>query len=373
MITADYLVVGAGIAGASIAYELAQQAQVVVLERELQPGYHSTGRSAAVFSEIYGNRMVRNLSRASRGYFNAPPPGFSEIPLLSARGALYIATAKQKRLVESFFCEADRLENTRALSTREAMDLLPVLRSQNAVHCRYAPETMDIEAATVHQAYLKGLRRNGGQVVPSCTLESIERAAGRWRVQTAEAVFTAKVLVNAAGAWADELAQLAGVRPIGLQPRRRTAMLVQPSIPMSVNRWPMLVDIGETFYCKPDAGRLLLSPADETPSGPCDAQPEDLDVAVAVDRLENATTLSIQQVSHRWAGLRSFVADRTPVLGSDVGCEDFFWVAGQGGYGIQTAPAMSQLGAALLLGKKVPEDLVAHGVSVEALSPRRLR
>jgi len=284
---------------------------------------------------------------------------------------LYIAAADELAAVEEFRAAPDVARDTHELSTQQALDLVPVLRTQRAVHCLYEPDAMDVEAAGLHQSYLRGLRQRGGRVVTNCAIGSIERASGQWSVRTGDETFAAPILINAAGAWADEVATLAGVRTIGLEPKRRTALLIQPPAALTVDRWPMVIDIGESFYFKPDAGKLLLSPADETPSAPCDAQPEDLDVAIAVDRLENATTLSVQRVTHRWAGLRSFVADRSPVAGFAPDSEGFFWLAGQGGYGFQTAPALARVAAALAMQRMLPAEIAEHGVDVETLSPRR--
>jgi D-arginine dehydrogenase len=372
MIDSEFLIIGGGMAGASVAYELAADARVTLLERESQPGYHSTGRSAALFSEIYGNASVRALSRASRDFLIAPTPGFCDIPLLQPRGVLYIATSEQRAALESLRDAPDVAGHLREISTRRALDLVPVLRPENAVQCLYEPEAMDIEAAALHQAYLKGLKQRGGRVVANCEIRAIEHAAGSWSVSTGDALYGASILINAAGAWADEIAVLAGVHSVGLEPRRRTALLINPPAELNVQHWPMVMDIQETFYFKPDAGKLLLSPADETPSPPCDAQPEDLDVAIAVDRVEHATTLSIRQVTHQWAGLRTFVPDRSPVVGYDPKHTGFFWLAGQGGYGIQTAPAMSRFAAALAMHRPIPLDIQEEGLEPRALSPSRL-
>lgn len=372
MVTADFLIIGAGIAGASIGYELAAAGRVIVLERELQAGYHATGRSAALFSEIYGNPVVRALSRASRGFLLDPAQGFSDIPLLRPRGVLYIAAADELADLTEFRAAPDVASHTYELSTQQALELVPILRKDRAVHCAYEPDAMDVEAAGLHQSYLRGLRQRGGRVITNCSVGSLEFAAGNWSVRAGDEVFVAPILVNAAGAWADEIAALAGIRAIGLEPKRRTALLIQPPAGLTVDRWPMVMDIRETFYFKPDAGKLLVSPADETASAPCDAQPDDLDVAVAVDRLEQATTLSVQRVTHRWAGLRSFVADRSPVAGFDADRDGFFWLAGQGGYGFQTAPALSRAAAALVLRKEIPSDIAAHGVEEGLLSSERL-
>jgi D-arginine dehydrogenase len=383
MATVDFVVIGAGIAGASVAYELAaahgsanaagRSRRVVLLEREPHFGYHSTGRSAALFSEIYGNAVVRALSRASRSFLLEPPAGFADRSLLEPRGVLYIAASDQLALLQEFRNEPDIQRDTREISTAEALSLVPILRPEKAAHCAIETDAMDVEANALHQGFLKGLRARGGKVMTNCAIENVSRLGGDWSIVTSAETFTAPVLINAGGAWADEVAALAGAPLIGLQPKRRTALLVQPPPELAIARWPMVMDLEETYYFKPDAGKLLLSPADETPSAPCDAQPDDLDVAIAVDRVEQATTLSIERVTHSWAGLRSFVADRSPVVGFDPACEGFFWLAAQGGYGIQTAPAMSRVAAALALGRTIPNDIADHGVTAEALSPARLR
>jgi D-arginine dehydrogenase len=370
--TADFLVIGAGIAGASVAYELAASARVIVLERELQPGYHSTSRSAALFSEIYGNETVRGLSRASRNFLLDPPREFSDIPLLSPRGSLYIASSEQRARLERLRNEPDVARSTRELSAQAALRMVPVLRPECAVHCVLEPGAMDLEVAQLHQSFIKGLRRRGGSIVQNCAIEAIEYSNSLWSVRTADANFSAAVLINAAGAWADAVAALAQVRTIGLEPKRRTALLFKPPPELRVADWPMVHDVEETFYFKPDAGKLLLSPVDETPCPPCDAQPDEMDLAIAVDRLEQATTLAVKHVTHSWAGLRSFAPDRSPVVGFDADSEGFFWLAAQGGFGIQTSPALSRTAAALALRKPLPEDVTAQGVDESALSPRRL-
>ena len=372
MIDTDFIVIGAGIAGVSLAYELAESASVVVLERELHAGYHSTGRSAALFSEIYGNATIRALSRASREFLLSPDPAFCDSRLLQPRGVLYIGTAQQRNAVQALREAPDVSDHLEDLSTQQALALVPVLRPEYAVHCLYEPAAMDIEAATLHQSYIKGLRRRGGRIVMNCEISTIERSAERWSVHAREESFRAPVLVDAAGAWADSLAELARVHPIGLEPRRRTALLIR-SPSDGIEHWPMVIDIDESFYFKPDAGKLLLSPADESPCSPCDAQPEELDVAIAVDRVEQATTLTIRHVTHQWAGLRTFAADRSPVVGYDPTHEGFFWLAGQGGYGIQTAPALSRVAAALAMHRPIPPDIQDQGVELHALSPDRLR
>ncbi len=373
MTSTEFVVIGAGIAGASVAYELAASASVIVLEREPQAGYHATGRSAAVFSESYGNATVRALSRAGRRFLFNPPPGFYEGELVMPRGVLYIASEEQRADLDELRNAPDIGRATRTLTAPEALQLVPVLRESCAAHALFDPVAMDLEAHGLHQSYLRGLRARGGKVMTKCEVLGVERTASGWSVRTDTGTVSARVLINAAGAWADSLAQIAGVRPLGVKPLRRTALLLQPPAAVSVEKWPMVIAADESFYFKPDAGKLLLSPADETLSAPCDAQPEDLDVAIAVDRFEKATTMTVDRVTHSWAGLRTFVADRSPVAGFDPEVASFFWLVAQGGYGFQTAPAMSQLAASLAQGREPTAEILAHGVSTEALSPARLR
>jgi len=369
----DVVVIGGGIAGASVAAELSATHRVVVLERESQPGYHSTGRSAALFSEIYGNPVIRALTRASRRFLTEPPSGFAEAPLVRPRGALYIARADQCRKLEAFAALPDVAPAVRHLSTQEARRLCPILRPDHAVQAVLEPDAWDIDVHALHQGCLRRLARQGGRLATDAEVAGLARDADGWRVDSTAGVFRAPIVVDAAGAWAEAVAALAGVAPIGLVPCRRTALLVPPPSLVAIEAWPMVIDADETFYFKPDAGLLLLSPADATPTAPSDVQPDELDIAVAIDRVERATTLEVRTVRRKWAGLRSFVADRGPVIGFDAGAPGFFWLAGQGGYGIQTAPAAGRLAAALVRGEAVPADLAALGITADAVGPARCR
>jgi D-arginine dehydrogenase len=369
--SADVIVIGAGIAGASAAAMLADTHKVVVLERESFPGMHSTGRSAALFSEIYGSAPVRALSRASRDFLSAPPAGFADAPLVRPRGALHIATAAQLGALEAFANLPDVAPAVRRLTGEEARALCPILR-EDVVAGVLETASADIDVDALHQGWLRQLRAKGGQVVVNAGVTGLEREGDRWRVETTAGTFAASVVVNAAGAWADRVADLAGARRIGLSPCRRTAMIVDAPEGLESHLWPMVIDVDEQFYFRPDAGALLLSPGDETPCEPCDAQPEELDIAIAVDRVMNATTLEVRRIRRSWAGLRSFVADRTPVVGFAPDATGFFWLAGQGGYGIQTAPAVGRLATALVRGEGVPDDLARHGVAASDVAPERL-
>ena len=371
----DVIIVGAGIAGASAGYFLSQTHRVLVLEREQQPGYHSTGRSAALFTETYGNASIRALTTGARPFFESPPAGFAEEPLLTPRGLLYVGRADQRQALERLYREVAGLaREIRHVSGEECMAICPILRDGYAVAGLVEPDCSDIDVGSLHQGYLKGIRSRGGRIL---TDAEVRRAAplpdGGWSVDTPAGGFTAAILVNAAGAWADEMAALAGLAPLGLTPKRRTALRVE--VPMGVDcaSWPMVVDAEEALYFKPDAGSLLVSPADETPSPPCDVQPDEMDIAIAIDRLESMTTLSVRRPSHKWAGLRTFAPDKTLVAGFEPGRRDFLWLAGQGGYGIQTSPSMGRIAAALVRGDAFPPDLDALGLDYGTLCVERLR
>ncbi|MGO9037788.1 MAG: NAD(P)/FAD-dependent oxidoreductase [Steroidobacteraceae bacterium] len=371
MTDADIIVIGAGMAGASVAAHLAESHRVILTEREERPGYHSTGRSAALFTEIYGNAVIRSLTRASRAFLFAPPPTFSESPLIRPRGCLYIATTRQMGSLLEFAALPDVAPATRRLGAIEARNLCPVLREDYVAGALLEPDSTDIDVHALHQGYLRLYKSRNGRVLNNAPVHTLEHAGGGWTVRAGAETLTARIIVNAAGAWADEIAALAGIARIGLTPFRRTAVLVDAPPGMTVNSWPFVNDIDDQFYFKPEGGSLFLSPADEWPTEPCDAQPDEWDVATAVDRVQSATTLQIDRLKARWAGLRTFAADRTPVVGFSREAEGFFWLAGQGGYGIQTAPALSRAAAALVLGLPLPEDLLQAGVRAEQIAPSR--
>ena len=371
MIDTDIVVVGAGIAGASVAAHLAETLRVILVEREDRPGYHSTGRSAALFTEIYGNSLIRALTRASRPFLFAPPPAFTESPLTRPRGCLYIATTPQLASLREFAALPDIAPATRPLSTAEARMLCPVLREDYVAGALLEPDSSDIDVHALHHGYLRLFKSRNGRILNSSPVHALERTGGGWTLRAGAESLTARIIVNAAGAWADEIAALAGVARVGLVPFRRTAVLIDPPPGMTVNSWPFVNDIEEQFYFKPEGGSLFLSPADETPAEPGDAQPDEWDVATVVDRVQSATTLQIERLKARWAGLRTFATDRTPVVGFSREAEGFFWLAGQGGYGIQTSPALSRTAAALVRGLPLPEDLLQAGVCAEEMSPSR--
>lgn len=369
----DVIVIGAGIAGASIAHALSRQASVVVLEQESQPGYHSTGRSAALYMASYGPPQVRALTTASRAFFDAPPAGFCEHPLLTPRGALLFghegsedALEAHARLVRSVS------PNVRKLDAAQALAMVPVLRPEGLAGAVLEEDAADIDVDALLQGFLRGTRANGGQVVCNAQVRALRREVGMWTAETPAGMFRAPLVVNAAGAWADLVGALAGAAQIGLVAKRRSALLFATPEGVDGREWPMFMDVDHSFYVKPDAGLLLGSPFNADPVPPHDVQAEELDVAIAIDAIERMTTMTIRRPRHVWAGLRSFVADGELVGGFDRRVPGFFWAAGQGGYGIQTAPAAGELFAALALGLPVPAAIAAHGVDVAALAPERL-
>jgi D-arginine dehydrogenase len=370
----DFLVLGAGMAGAAAGYFLADQGTVVILEREESAGYHTTGRSAALYTETYGNAAIRALTVASGRFFRAPPAGFAAVPLLRPLGLLMAAPAADRAEFEAALALGRQFApNLRALSPQEALALCPVLREDWLAYAFLEPDAMDMDVHAIHQGFLAGTRGKGGRLLTATAPRTIARRGERWQVETDAASYSARTLVNAAGAWADEVAALAGVPPRGLAPLRRTVVIIDAPAGTSVDGWPMVGDVAESFYFKPESGRLLASPADETPVPPQDVQPDEIDIALTAERLGIATRLEFRSVRRKWAGLRTFAPDRTLIIGPDPAVPGFVWMAGQGGYGIQTAPAAGAALAALATGKALPEELGALGLAAAQLLPDRLR
>lgn len=369
----DFLIVGSGIAAASTGYFLAPHGRVTLLERESQPGYHATGRSAAMFFESYGTPQVRALTQASRAFFEHPPEGFAEHPILSPRGALIVAAPGQDALLEQEWQVLHAMSPlARRLDAAQTCALVPVLRPEQVLGAVHAPDGADMDVHTLHQGYLRGVRQHGGQLVCNAEVQALAHRDGLWQVQAGDREYRAPVVINAAGAWCDAVAGLAGVAPIGLAPKRRSAFVFAPPAGLDCARWPMCIAVDETWYFKPDAGQLLGSPANADPVPPQDVQPEELDIALGIHHIEQATTLQIRRPSRTWAGLRSFVADGDLVGGFDATAPGFFWVAAQGGYGIQTSAAMGRACAALARRLPLPEDIARYGLTADMLSPARL-
>ncbi|VAW05908.1 Glycine oxidase [hydrothermal vent metagenome] len=345
----DVIIIGAGIAGASIASEIAAHRSVVLLEAEEQPGYHATGRSAAFWTESYGGPQVQPLTTASLEHLANPPSDFSSRSFLKPRGAINIAKGDQAGLVDEFMRKFSRsgvtMENWDASRLQSTIaHLKPAWQ-----HGVYEPDCCDIDVAGLHAAYLRNARKNNVALKCNTKVQALSCNNLIWNVETNAGPFNARTIVNAAGAWADEIAILAGVRPIGIQPMRRTMVQIKTDPPSSPEM-ALIVALDGSFYFKPEAGgSYWLSPHDEAPVPPGDVTPEELDVATAIDRFQSVLNVEVKSVLHKWAGLRSFAPDRLPVYGFDPVDRSFFWFAGQGGFGIQTAPAAAKLAKAILL------------------------
>lgn len=372
-----FVIVGAGIAGASLAYRLAAACgsgkDIVLLEREDRPGYHSTGRSAAVYTETYGPPVIRALTAASRPFFDNPPPGFTDHPLLHPMGVMLIGGDDRRDKAAALYEQCRALTpSIRFLQGKDVSDLVPVLRPAWTAFGILEPDAMSMDVAAIHEGYLRGFKASGGVVMTDADVMAMSNTNGRWQLETRGGAVKAEIVINAAGAWADEIAEKAGLSPLGIVPKRRTALVFQAPAAYDTSIWPMINDIDETFYFKPDAGRILASPEEATPMPPCDVQPDEYDIAVTVDRIEKATTMEIRQIDNKWAGLRSFFDDGVPALGFDPRAEGFFWLAGQGGYGITTSDAMARLATHQLLQRDAPGDILDKGVDPDVISPARL-
>jgi D-arginine dehydrogenase len=371
----DFVIIGSGIAGASAAAMLAGRARVAVVEREGAHGYHTTGRSAALWSALYGNDPIRALTVASRAFYDAPPEGFTDHSLLSPRGTLYFAGPGGEAQLDAVAEGAAALGiRTRRLNIAESVAMCPALYADRIAGGLHEPDAMDIDVNALHQGFLRMIRAQGGDVRTDAEVVALTREGDLWRagLKGGDSV-RARVVIDAAGAWADVVAQMAGVAPVGLRPLRRTAFLVDEPEGVSARDWPATIEADEAFYFKPESGKILVSPCDETPSAPCDAWPEDMDIAECVERMQQSADIPVRRIVRAWAGLRSFVADRTPVIGYEPTAEGFFWLAGQGGYGVQTAPAAGRTAAALALGEALPADVLALGLNEAQLSPARFR
>lgn len=370
--SADIVVIGGGIAGVSVAAELAADRRVVLLEMEDRPGYHTTGRSAAVYAQSYGPAPIRQLTVASEPFFQDPPEGFTDSPLFAPRAVLMIAREDQLGTLDRLTDAVAALTEVERLSGDRLMACQPLLRPDYVREGMLDRLGQDIDVNALHQGYLRLFRQRGGTVLTGAEVTGLAHDGTGWRIETPRGEISAEIVVNAAGAWADSVGRLAGAEQVGLVPKRRTAMTIadHPEIPTAA--LPITIDVDEEFYLKPESGRLLISPADETPSDPCDAQPEELDIAIGADRIMTAFDLNIRRIESSWAGLRSFVADKAPVAGFSDRVPGFFWLAGQGGYGIQSAPALAHFAAASVLGRAPSDALLNTGLDPASLAPSRL-
>lgn len=368
----DIAVIGAGIAGASVAANLAKTGkQVLLLEMESQPGYHTTGRSAAIFSPVYGPEPIRALTRASHAFFNTPPHGFSDSPLLRPRSACFLAREDQLSDLSDLQTELGGGGAISAIDQDVLQTRIPLLRKGYAAAALWDDGTAEIDVAALHQGYLRQFKANGGAVHTNGEVQKITKTSDGWTLASAQGAFSAKCVVNASGAWADVLGEMAGAERIGLIPKRRTALIIDAPDGYDISNLPLTVDVHEEFYLKPEAGKLLISPANEDREVPCDVQPDEMDIAICVDRIERAFDISVRRIERSWAGLRSFVADKSPVAGFSQQVEGFYWLAGQGGYGIQSAPALAEYAAAEILGQDIPEHILGEGFDPAWLKPDR--
>lgn len=354
----DVLIVGAGIAGASLAAALAPHRRVLMIEAEDRPGYHATGRSAAFWHESYGGPMVQPLSAAAFPILRAPPPELSDRGFLSPRAALNLGRRDEAGIVDAFTAEfAAKGVDVQRMTADDIARVVPGIRPE-WTEAAYERACSNIDVGALHAAYLRAAKRAGAHLATRAPLESARRVGGAWEVTVAGTTIRAGLIVNAAGAWADRVAAACGARPVGIQPYRRTVAQLRLGTPTPASL-PLVIHISGSFYFKgAGEGRIWLSPHDETPSAPCDAAPEELDVAVAIDRMQRVVDWPIAAVEHKWAGLRSFAPDRLPVFGADPHLPDFVWCAGQGGFGIQTAPTIAALLAAQL-GAPAPHGEIA--------------
>jgi D-arginine dehydrogenase len=343
----DVVIIGAGIAGSTVAGALSADCRVALIEAEEAPGYHTTGRSAAMWILGYGPPDVRCLTGLSRTFLEAPPAGFTDTRLITPRLVVLVAAEPQRAELEQALNDDVRL---RPLPLDVLRAMVPALRPDYAALAAIEEDAFDIDVAALHQGYLRQLRANRGVLATRHRAGHIEHHDGVWHVHTSAGnVFRARVVVNAAGAWGDEVARIAGIAPVGLQPCRRTGVIIDPQ-PWDVQHWPMLLDAGETWYARAEARtRLMVSPADTTPMHPHDVQPDELDIAIAIDRVQQALDIEVHRIERSWAGLRTFTPDGSLAFGWAPDSEGFFWCVGQGGYGIQTSPAGGRLCADLIL------------------------
>ena len=373
MQTVDFLIVGAGIAGAGMAYRLAGHGDVLVCDMEQQADYHTTGRSAAFYAETYGGAKVQPLTSSSKDFLHTPPMGFADTQLITDLGVVHVFAEKQKaRAVAEFETMVTDLPHIQLLDSAGLAAKLPQLATGQFAGGIYDSECGNLNVAALHQGYMRAARKMGAQFLLGAGFDAAAYESGFWTVQLAGHTVRTRFIVNCAGAWGDQVAEKCGLAPIGLEPLRRTLVTVPNPTELSFDRrLPIVMELDEKFYFKPEGNGYLITPADETLSPPCDSQPELEDVALAVDYFERATGSAVAKVEAKWSGLRTFAPDRVPVIGFDRSSDAFFWSVGQGGFGIQTSPAWSRLAASLILGHAVPDDIKAFGGQQAWYAPTR--
>jgi len=373
---ADFIIIGGGIAGASAGYELCRHGKVILLEKENLPGYHTTGRSSAIFQKSYnrGDPLLNILVTASEDFLRRPPADFAARSLLTPRPLIYIAPPGQQDSLDNLRQKLGEIDiTTDFISGQEITDVIPVLSPQYQDRALLEQGLADIDVGALHGGYLQGITARGGSIITNAGVTGLGRNNDRWQVTTKTGQFQAPVIINAAGAWVDRVAGLANIAPIGIRPLRRTVIMVTLPDDICPDSWPIVMDVSENYYFKPEGGKILMTPGDATLSPPCDAQPEEIDIAWAAHYLEQATRLKVSRIARRWAGLRNHVADGHPVAGFDAHAPGFFWLAGQGGFGIKTAPAMGRITASLITGGRLPQDITGRGLTRDRISVKRLR
>ncbi len=368
----DIVVIGAGIAGSSVAAVLAEHASVLLIEKEQQPGYHSTGRSAAMYIPSYGPPFIQALTKASGEFFKDPPSNFCNTSLLSPRAEMLIARTDQLAAIDLFMQAHAGNSNVTKIDANEIQSHCPLLKRGYAAAGILDTSGSDIDVNALHQGYLKKFKQHNGTLILNSHVNSLKAETGGWLINAGSENYTAGILVNAAGAWADEIGLMASAENIGLQPMRRTALTINAPAGLDLSSMPLVADIDEAFYIKPEAKHLLLSPANVDPMPPCDVQPDEMDIAVCIDEVERAFDIKVRTIVRSWAGLRSFVSDKEPVAGFSAQADNFFWLAAQGGYGIQSCPALSRFAASLILGNSLPHDLIKFGLNADSLGVARL-
>lgn len=372
MQSADFVVIGGGIAGASVAYELIAHGSVVLLEAESDCGYHSTGRSAAVMSENYGPPLWSRLVTATRSFLEQPPEGFTEASLLSDRGALFLALDSE---LETLDAQANELVRRGAkierMTAQDAARHCPVIDASKFHSAIYEPDCKDVDTDALMSGYMRAIKRTGGEIRTNARVTAIRRNSTSWQLETESGSLECGVLINAAGGWVQQIANMAGLGHRNVVPFRRTAVTFDPPKGSNIQSWPMTFDIAETFYFKPEAGRIMVSPVDMEPTEPTDAQADELETAIAIDRIHSFTTMTVASVKHKWGGLRTFAPDHEPVIGADPEDSSFIWLAGQGGNGVMACAASAQLAAAFAVGEDVPSDIAELGINRENVSPAR--